>query len=74
LCAPIPLLFNVEALRACSHERNSKIAYMEAVVFIDAIFEFLKKEGSPRHQKARPEFLHGFRSVFEISNVVAGFS
>jgi hypothetical protein len=44
-----PSFSTVEALRAWSHERNSKIAYMEAVDFIDAIFEFLKKEGWLRH-------------------------
>jgi len=29
--------------------RNSKIAYLEVADFIDAIFKFLKKEGSLRH-------------------------
>jgi hypothetical protein len=48
--APFPSFSTVEALRAWPHERNSKIAYMEAVDFIDVIFEFLKKEGWLRDQ------------------------
>lgn len=43
---PVPSFSTVEALRAWSHERDSKMAYMESVDFIDAIFEFLKKEGN----------------------------
>jgi hypothetical protein len=56
--SPFPSFSTVEALRAWSHERNSKIAYMEAVDFIDAIFEFLKKEGWLRLNKKIP-FLSG---------------
>jgi hypothetical protein len=46
---PVPSFSTVEALRAWSHERDSKMAYMESVDFIDAIFEFLKKERRLRH-------------------------
>ena len=47
----IPLLENVSGRRRrpSFDERNSKIASMETIDFIDPIFEFLKKEGWTRH-------------------------
>jgi len=41
--------FSAEARRPGLMLRSSKIEYMEVADFIDAIFEFLKKEGWLRH-------------------------